>query len=59
MNLKIKESRKELGWSQIELARKVGVSPLTIQFWERGVITPNTKNYQKLLAALNLPSEEE
>ncbi|NLO21050.1 MAG: helix-turn-helix domain-containing protein, partial [Syntrophomonadaceae bacterium] len=33
----LKQIRKSLGLSQMDLAQKVGVSLLTIQLWERGV----------------------
>ena len=59
MEVNIKERRTEKGWSQVELARKVGVSPLTIQMWERGVITPTDENYKKLMAALGVLSSKE
>lgn len=32
----LKSIRKELGWTQVKLADKVGVSRRAIQFWEKG-----------------------
>ena len=34
----LRKRRKALGLSQMELARLVGVSLLTVQIWERGVM---------------------
>ncbi len=44
----LKQIRKSLGLSQIDLAQKVGVSLLTIQLWERGVSQPNETNKEEL-----------
>ncbi len=52
MTTKLKEIRKALGISQMNLARKVGVSLLTIQLWENGVSNPNKENEEKLKKVL-------
>jgi len=44
----LRKRRKALGLSQMELARLVGVSLLTIQTWERGVSEPKPENREKL-----------
>ena len=49
----LRKRRKELGLSQMELARLVGVSLLTIQTWERGVSEPKPENREKLEQVLN------
>ena len=49
----LRKRRKELGLSQMELARLVGVSLLTIQTWERGVGEPKPENREKLEQVLN------
>ena len=49
----LRERRKALGLSQMELARLVGVSLLTIQTWERGVSEPKPENKEKLEQVLN------
>ena len=49
----LRERRKALGLSQMELARLVGVSLLTIQTWERGVSEPKPENREKLEQVLN------
>jgi len=55
----LKERRKALGLSQIELAKKVGVSIPTIQTWERGVGTPKPENEEKLEKILSELEEEQ
>ena len=37
----IKENRARLNISQVELAKRVGVSPNTVYLWERGTNMPN------------------
>lgn len=44
----LRKRRKALGLSQMELARLVGVSLLTIQTWERSVSEPKPENREKL-----------
>lgn len=57
--MNIKELRKAKDLTQIELAKRVGVSMMTIQLWERGVTKPNEDNYKKLMEVLNvLPFSE-
>ena len=60
MNLNdLKEIRKNLGVTQMGLAKKVGVSLLTIQLWERGITLPNPQNQEKLEGVLKeLESEK-
>ena len=49
----LRKRRKALGLSQMELARLVGVSLLTIQTWERGVGKPKPENREKLEQVLS------
>ncbi|OQB44600.1 MAG: transcriptional repressor DicA [bacterium ADurb.Bin157] len=58
--MNIKELRKKQGLTQIELAKRVGVSMMTIQLWERASTKPNEENLKKLMEVLNvLPFAEE
>ena len=45
---RLKKRRKALCLSQMALAKKVGVSLMSIQLWERGVTTPKEENKKKL-----------
>ncbi|MGI5927696.1 MAG: helix-turn-helix transcriptional regulator [Thermacetogeniaceae bacterium] len=49
----LRKRRKALGLSQMELARLVGVSLLTVQTWERGVSEPKPENREKLEQVLS------
>ena len=44
----LKQIRKSLGLSQMDLAQKVGVSLVTIQLWEREISKPTEKNKKEL-----------
>ncbi len=44
----LRKRRKALGLTQMDLARLVGVSLVTIQTWERGIGTPKPENLEKL-----------
>ncbi|MDQ4077962.1 MAG: helix-turn-helix domain-containing protein [Chloroflexota bacterium] len=51
--LAIREARVRNGWTQAELAARLGVSQGTISFWENGVEVPTLENVIRL--ALELP----
>ena len=50
---KIKKCRRQNGLTQIELADKVGISPMTIRRWEWGERNPDIALMPKLAEALN------
>jgi len=50
----LKESRKNKGMTQSEVAVAVGVSLTSYQLWERGVSKPNPENEVKLKTVLEL-----
>ncbi len=54
----LRRRRKVLKISQIELARMVGVSLVTIQMWERGAATPKPENKEKLEGVLSTLEKE-
>ncbi len=39
---RIKAVRKARGWSQRELARRIGVSAMAVSKWENGTVEPDT-----------------
>ena len=40
---RIARRRHQLGWTQVELAARIGVSPSSVADWERGVSYPKKK----------------
>ena len=53
----LRDERTRLGWTQAELAERVGVSRKTINTVENGVFVPSTILALKLAAALDRPVE--
>ena len=51
---KVKEARISLGLSQTQLAQEVGVSPRSVQAYERGEKTPRAAMMAKLAKALKV-----
>jgi putative transcriptional regulator len=54
---RLRESRIAAGWTQAELAERVGVSRKTINTVENGVFIPSTVLALKLARALGRPVE--
>ena len=52
--MEIKELRKSNGLTQVDVAKKVGVSITTYQLWERGVGKPTPENLEKLKKVLKI-----
>lgn len=55
---RIRESRDKHGWTQAELAARVGVSRKTVNTIENCVFTPSATLAIKLAAALELSVEQ-
>ena len=53
----LRDQRTRLGWTQAELAERVGVSRKMINTVENGVFVPSTILALKLAAALGKPVE--
>jgi putative transcriptional regulator len=53
----LREARVAVGWTQAELAERVGVSRKTINTVENGIFVPSTVLALKLARALGLPVE--
>lgn len=54
----LKQIRKDLGLTQMELACLVGVSVVSIRMWEGGASAPNEENKQKLDEVLSKRKQE-
>ena len=50
----IRELREEQGWTQLELANKLGVTPATVYTWERGKFDPRASQLRKLALAFGV-----
>jgi len=53
----IKDARKTKGWTQIQLAKKIGTSSSLISQWETGKFNPGAK-YNSRLEEVLLESEK-
>ena len=53
----IKELRLEAGMSITALAKKVGVSPTCVCYWENGKRKPNYEQLQRLCEALGVSAD--
>lgn len=54
----IRALRQERGWTQFELALKVGVHPQAVYLWESGRRTPQVPQLRKLGALYGLCSDD-
>ncbi|MGI8404863.1 MAG: helix-turn-helix transcriptional regulator [Thermomicrobiales bacterium] len=54
----IRELRQERGWTQFELAIKVGVQPQAVYFWESGRRTPQVAQVRMLAQVFEISSDE-
>jgi transcriptional regulator with XRE-family HTH domain len=54
----IRALRRERGWTQYELAIKVGVQPQAVYFWESGRRTPQVAQIRKLGQVFEISSDE-
>jgi transcriptional regulator with XRE-family HTH domain len=54
MSVRIKEARQARGWSQQDLAERIGVSQPTIVHWEQGTHTPRNLALARLADSLGV-----
>jgi len=54
----IRQLREARGWSQAELAHRVGVAPSTIYNWERGKFDPRASQLRQLALALAVSMDD-
>ena len=55
---KIKELRVEKGFSQMQLAKEIGVSQKAIDYWERNVNEPKASYIIALVTIFNISYDE-
>ncbi len=53
----IRQLRQARGWSQLDLALRLQVSPGAISFWERGTRRPQPRHQQGLASLFGVPVE--
>lgn len=54
---RIAKKRHEKGWTQHELAKRMGLNSKSIKDWESGVSLPSAKNIIKLCSLLNVSTD--
>jgi transcriptional regulator with XRE-family HTH domain len=54
----IRELREKHGWTQLDLANKVGVTPSTIYNWESGRFEPRASQLRDLAQALGVRMDD-
>lgn len=54
----IREMREERGWTQLQLAIKLGVTPVTIYNWERGRFEPKVSQFRSLARAFDVSMDD-
>ncbi len=47
-------ARKNVGLTQMEAARKLGIAPSTLRSWERGITYPEQPEIERICARYNL-----
>jgi len=54
----IRELREAQGWTQLELANKLGVTPATVYTWERGKFDPRASQLRNLALAFGVRMDD-
>jgi transcriptional regulator with XRE-family HTH domain len=57
MRRSIQTLRRERGWSQRELAQRLGISHMSISHWETGRNEPSARQLRGLAMAFGVPME--
>jgi transcriptional regulator with XRE-family HTH domain len=54
----IRQLRDGKGWTQVELAHRIGVTPSTIYNWERGRFTPRVEQLRALAGVFGVRMDD-
>ena len=54
----IRELRESKGWTQLRLANKLGVTPVTVYNWERGRHEPKASQLRELARVFGVSMDE-
>lgn len=54
----LRHAREDRGWSQAQLAAKLGLPPASVSHFETGLRLPSLPNLRKLCIALNRSADE-
>ncbi len=54
----IRALREAQGWTQLELANRLGVTPATVYTWERGKFDPRASQLRKLALAFGVRMDD-
>ncbi len=54
----IEELRKERGWTQLELAVKLGITPVTVYNWERGKTEPTASRFRQIAQVFGVSMDD-
>ena len=54
----LKEVRKRQGLTQTDIAKKLGISRMSVTYYENGDMSPLMKNFRKFIEAYDLTMEE-
>ncbi|MDP9352445.1 MAG: helix-turn-helix domain-containing protein [Chloroflexota bacterium] len=54
----IRELLEQQGWTQLQLAIKLGVTPVTVYNWERGKTEPKVGQFRSLARVLGVSMDD-
>ena len=54
----IRQARRARGWTQLQLATRLGVTPVTVYNWERGYSEPRVSQFRRLARLLGASMDE-
>lgn len=57
LEIRIRNARERLGWSQVDLARRMSVAQSTVSGWESGMKAPRTRIMGRLAVTLGVSFE--